>query len=71
MKVALQRVTEASVKVDGQTVSSIDKGYVALLDIGNGDTKEKADKMVEKIKSNGKGTIRANLTDCSAVWGQA
>ena len=50
MKVVLQRVTQASVEVDGQIVSSIGRGYVALLGIGQGDTKEQIVKMVEKIK---------------------
>ena len=50
MKVVLQRVTQASVEVNGQTVSSIGRGYVALLGIGQGDTKEQIVKMVEKIK---------------------
>jgi D-tyrosyl-tRNA(Tyr) deacylase len=40
MRIVLQRVTHASVEVDGQTVSNIGKGYVALLGIGQGDTKE-------------------------------
>ena len=50
MKVVLQRVSEASVTVDGEITGSINKGYVVLLGIGEGDTKEQVDKMVEKIK---------------------
>ena len=50
MRVVLQRVINASVEVDGQTMSSIGRGYVALLGIGQGDTKEKIIKMVDKIK---------------------
>ena len=51
MKAVLQRVSEASVTVDGEIVGSIDKGYVVLLGIGDDDTKEKVDKMVDKIKN--------------------
>jgi len=50
MKVVLQRVSEASVRVDGKLTGSIDRGYVVLLGIGEGDTKEQIDKMVEKIR---------------------
>ena len=51
MKIVLQRVSEASVTVDGEIVGSIDKGYVVLLGIGEDDTKEKVDKTVDKIKN--------------------
>ena len=50
MKAVLQRVESASVEVDGKTVSSINRGYVVLLGIGSGDTKEQTDKMVDKIR---------------------
>lgn len=50
MKVVLQRVARASVSVDGNVTGSIDKGYVALLGIRQGDDKTKVEKMVEKIQ---------------------
>jgi len=50
MKVVLQRVSGASVAVGGEVVGSIGRGYVALLGVGEGDTKERAEKMAEKIK---------------------
>jgi D-tyrosyl-tRNA(Tyr) deacylase len=50
MKIVLQRVSSASVRVDGNVVGNIDKGYVVLLGIGANDTKEQIDKMVDKIK---------------------
>lgn len=49
MKVVLQRVTEAEVIADGVKTGEIGKGYVLLLGVSNEDTKEIADKMVEKI----------------------
>ena len=49
MKIVLQRVLQASVSVDGDTKGQIDKGYLLLLGVANDDTKEIADKMIEKI----------------------
>lgn len=40
MKVVIQRVTEASVKVDGNTVGSIGKGLLCLVGIGRDDEEE-------------------------------
>ena len=50
MKAVIQRVSEASVAVGGEMISSIGRGYVVLLGVGAGDTKEHADKMAEKIR---------------------
>ena len=50
MKIVLQRVSSASVTVDGEITGSIDRGYVVLLGIGMNDTKEQIDKIVEKIR---------------------
>jgi len=49
MKVVLQRVTHANVKVDKNTVGEINHGYVVLLGIAGGDTHDDIDRMVEKI----------------------
>ena len=38
MRVLLQRVTRASVTVDGKTVGAIGHGYLALVGIGSEDT---------------------------------
>lgn len=50
MKVVLQRVDRASVKISGTICGQIDTGYVILLGIGEGDTKDTARQMAEKIK---------------------
>lgn len=50
MRVILQRVSEASVTVDGKIIGEIGRGYVVLFGVGNGDTKEIAEKMADKIK---------------------
>jgi len=49
MKIVLQRVSSASVKVEGEILGQIGRGYVILLGIGGGDDCEKADRMIEKI----------------------
>jgi D-tyrosyl-tRNA(Tyr) deacylase len=49
MKIVLQRVSSAAVRVDGQIIGSIDRGYVVLLGIGANDSKEQVDRMVDKI----------------------
>lgn len=49
MKMIVQRVTSASVAVEGKIIGEIDKGYLLLLGIGQEDTKEIAEKMTEKL----------------------
>jgi len=40
MRVVIQKVTEASVSIENQTVASIDKGLLVLVGIEDGDTNE-------------------------------
>lgn len=49
MRVVIQRVLEAKVAVEGQTIGSIGKGFLILLGVGAEDTKEIADKYIDKI----------------------
>lgn len=49
MKFVIQRVLESSVKVDGETIGQIGKGFMVLIGVGQDDTKEIADKMVKKM----------------------
>ncbi|WP_028242982.1 D-aminoacyl-tRNA deacylase [Pseudobutyrivibrio ruminis] len=49
MKFVVQRVTEASVAVDGKTIGKIGKGFLVLIGVSDSDTKEIADKMVKKL----------------------
>ena len=49
MKFVIQRVNHASVKVDGNVVGKIDKGYMVLIGISENDTKEIAGKMIKKM----------------------
>lgn len=48
MRAVLQRVTESSVVVNGETVGEIGRGLVILLAVGLGDTDEIADRMADK-----------------------
>jgi D-tyrosyl-tRNA(Tyr) deacylase len=49
MRVLLQRVSSASVTVDGQVVGAIDGGYVLLLGVTHDDTQEKARWLANKV----------------------
>jgi len=49
MKVVIQRVKYASVKVDEKIVGEIEKGFLVLIGIKVGDTKEQADYLVKKV----------------------
>lgn len=49
MKFVIQRVTEANVKVDGKEIGAINKGFLVLIGISSEDTKDIADKMIEKM----------------------
>ncbi len=49
MKIVIQRVKEANVTVDKKTVGEINGGLMLLVGVCQGDTKEIAEKMVEKI----------------------
>ena len=51
MKAVIQRVQEASVKVDGELVSSIGKGYMLLLGVMKGDTEKEAELLARKTAS--------------------
>ena len=49
MKAVIQRVSEASVKVDGKTVGKIGKGMMLLIGIDDNDQKADADWLIQKI----------------------
>ena len=71
MKIIVQRVTRASVRVDGELIGSIDTGYLLLFGAGHDDTEDDCRRLADKIinlrifsDENGK----INL-DLSAVGG--
>ena len=49
MKAVVQRVSEASVSIEGQVISEIKQGFMILLGVKKGDTLEDADYLVRKI----------------------
>lgn len=51
MKAVIQRVLDAVLKVDGQIISQINKGYVIYLGVAKGDCEVQADYLAKKITS--------------------
>ena len=49
MRLVIQRVTHASVTIDGVCKSAIQKGFMILIGIEEADTKEDADWLVKKV----------------------
>ena len=49
MRFVIQRVTEASVTIDGEISGKNGKGYLVLIGVADTDTKEIADKMIRKM----------------------
>ena len=48
MKAVIQRVSEASVTVDGETVGAVGRGFLVLLGVMDGDTEADADILAAK-----------------------
>ena len=49
MRFVIQRVSHASVTVDGKVLGKIEKGFCVLIGVSQEDTREIADKMVKKM----------------------
>ena len=49
MKALVQRVTEASVTIDGEVVAEIGKGCLVLFGVTHGDTEAMADKLASRV----------------------
>ena len=49
MKFVIQRVMESEVKVEGETLGKIGKGFMVLIGVSDEDTEETADRMVKKM----------------------
>lgn len=68
MKALIQRVSQASVEVDGRLVSQIEKGFLVLLGVEKGDTEKQADFLAHKISAlrifeDAQGKMNLNLAD--------
>ncbi|MBM6778865.1 D-tyrosyl-tRNA(Tyr) deacylase [Collinsella tanakaei] len=55
MRAVVQRVTRASVTIDGEVTGSIGAGYLVLLGVGANDTRAEADRLWDKLR-----TLRIN-----------
>ena len=49
MRFIIQRVSEASVTVEDQTIGKIQKGFLVLIGVSDSDTQETADKLIKKM----------------------
>ena len=70
MRAVVQRVTRASVTVDGEVIGEIGNGLVVLLGIGRDDTKVEAAYLVDKIAAlrifeDDKGKMNRSVKDVS------
>lgn len=68
MKAVIQRVRNAELKVEGELISKIGKGYVIFLGVGKGDSEEQADYFIKKIPplrvfEDENGKINKSITD--------
>src|SRR4051812_15923883 len=72
MRALVQRVTRASVTVDGERVSEIGPGMLVLLGVKRDDTREQADKLARKLKAlrifeDDDGRMNVSIDD---AWGE-
>jgi D-tyrosyl-tRNA(Tyr) deacylase len=51
VKALIQRVREAQVEVEGETIASIGRGLLVFLGVGKGDTVEDLDYLVRKVSN--------------------
>lgn len=70
MKIVIQRVSEANVKVDGETAGEISKGLLLLIGVDEDDEKTDADWLVQKVLnlrifSDDDGKMNLSVTDIS------
>lgn len=68
MRIIIQRVSEASVKIDGEIKSAIEKGFLVLLGIETEDTTHDADYLIQKlinlrVFSDADGKMNLSLSD--------
>ena len=64
MKALIQRVRQAKVCVDNQTIGSIEKGILVYIGIGHDDNLDKAKKLIDKILTY---RIFENTTDADKL----
>ena len=69
MRLVIQRVSSASVRIDGETVSSIDRGLLVLVGVVEGDTPADVEWLVGKtaamrIFPDENGVMNRSVIDC-------
>ena len=72
MRTVIQRVSEASVSVDGQSVGRIGAGLCILLGVGKGDNSDTAAALAEKVKNlrifdDEFGKMNRSVVDCGGA----
>jgi D-tyrosyl-tRNA(Tyr) deacylase len=72
MRALIERVSSASVTVDGQVVGAIEQGLVVLLGVGEGDGSEQARKLADKVSrlrvfDDEQGRMNRSLLDLAAA----
>ena len=70
MKTVIQRVSHASVTIDGRVKSSIGKGLLILIGVAEGDTKEDADWLAKKaallrVFDDNNGVMNLNINEAN------
>ena len=68
MRAVVQRVSSASVAIDGETVASIGRGLLVLLGVRSGDGEAEADKIAAKLEAlrvfeDGNGKMNLSVRD--------
>lgn len=68
MRVVLQRVSRASVTIDGRTAGAVERGFCLLVGFTHGDTESTVDWMAEKVTglrlfSDAEGKMNLSLED--------
>lgn len=51
MRALVQRVSRAAVRVDGETVGTVDQGLLVLLGVTHGDEESTADRLADKVRA--------------------
>jgi D-aminoacyl-tRNA deacylase len=68
MRALVQRVGDASVATQGETIAAIGPGMLVLLGVRRGDTEEQADRLVRKLRAlrifeDGEGRMNRSVED--------
>ena len=72
MRAVVQRVSRASVTIDGEPTGSIGRGYLILLGVGTADTRAEAERLWGKLRGlrimeDGGGKTNLALADVDGV----